>query len=57
MDSAKNSAIKALLDKRRRDKTATAELAKKWLIEEGMLTNEGDLKPQYGGQDSGKRQK
>jgi hypothetical protein len=49
MDDRQNAAIKAMLDRRTGENTQSAELAEKWLIQEGLLDKGGKLRPQYGG--------
>jgi hypothetical protein len=51
MEKDKKKAIRALLDKRQKEKTVTLEIARQWLVGEGMLDKDGELRPQYGGQD------
>lgn len=50
MDGRTKDAIKALLERRQRANTVSADSAKKWLMDEGLLDGDGELKPQYGGQ-------
>lgn len=51
MENEKRQAIRALLDKRLKEKTTSSEIAKQWLAGEGMLNEEGELRPQFGGAD------
>ncbi|AFL50664.1 hypothetical protein ABIE78_003541 [Sinorhizobium fredii] len=50
MNEAERQAIRAMLKRRSDEKTQTPEMARQWLIEEGLYDGDGDLKPQYGGQ-------
>ncbi len=49
MDDRKRDAIKSMLLRRTGEHTQTSEIAQRWLIEEGLLDDEGKLRPQYGG--------
>lgn len=49
MTEAERQAIRDMLRRRAEERTRTPELARQWLIEEGLYTGEGALKPQYGG--------
>ncbi|ESX20913.1 MULTISPECIES: hypothetical protein [unclassified Mesorhizobium] len=55
MEKDKKKAIRALLDKRQKEKTVTFEIARQWLVGEGMLDKDGELRPQYGGEDKSGR--
>lgn len=55
MENDKKKAIQALLDKRKKEKTVSYEIARQWLAGEGMLDKDGELRPQYGGQDKSGR--
>ncbi|WP_156913606.1 hypothetical protein [Mesorhizobium sp. WSM3224] len=55
LDEDQKKAIKELLLKRERERTATAELAKQWLVEEGLLNRDGKLQPQFGGEGKGEQ--
>lgn len=55
MENDKKKAIRALLDKRQKEKTVTLEIARQWLVGEGMLDKDGELRPQYGGEDKSGR--
>lgn len=50
MDDRQREAIKAMLLRRTGENTKTKELAQRWLTDEGLLDEEGKLKPQYGGE-------
>ena len=50
MENEKRDAIRALLKRRREAHTLTPEMAKKWLVEEGLLDEKGELQPQFGGE-------
>lgn len=49
MDNRQREAIKAMLLRRTGENTKTKEHAQRWLTEEGLLDNDGKLRPQYGG--------
>jgi hypothetical protein len=49
MDDAKREAIRRMLKRRADERTQTPEMAREWLISEGLYDGEGELKPQYGG--------
>ncbi|MBZ5762247.1 hypothetical protein LAV84_23605 [Rhizobium sp. VS19-DR104.2] len=57
MNEAERHAIREMLKRRSDEKTRTVELARQWLIDEGLYDNDGDLKPQYGGQPDKRIQK
>ena len=50
MNESERQAIREMLKRRSDEKTRTADLARQWLIDEGLYDSDGDLKPQYGGQ-------
>lgn len=49
MDDRQREAIKAMLLRRTGENTKTKELAQRWLADEGLLDDDGKLRPQYGG--------
>lgn len=49
MNEAERQAIRAMLKRRSDEKTQTQEMARQWLIDEGLYDGDGELKPQYGG--------
>lgn len=49
MDETKREAIRQMLRRRAEERTQTPEMARQWLIDEGLYDGEGELKPQYGG--------
>lgn len=49
MNERQREAIKAMLLRRTGERTQTTEVAKRWLMEEGLLDDEGKLRPQFGG--------
>lgn len=51
MNSEDREAIRRMLRERAADKTRTPELAREWLIEEGLYNANGELEPRYGGED------
>lgn len=53
MDKDNRKAIRELLQRRQKENTVTVEMARKWLVGEGMLDKDGQLRPQYGGEDKG----
>lgn len=50
MNDAERDAIRRMLKERSAAKTATSELAREWLIEEGLYNQAGELNPMYGGE-------
>ena len=48
-DEERQKKIKALLERREKANTVSQEAARKWLTSEGLLTEEGELQPQFGG--------
>jgi hypothetical protein len=50
VDEEKKKAIRALLAKRERERTVTEDMARRWLMEEGLLNDRGKLRPQFGGE-------
>jgi hypothetical protein len=54
MDDKQREAIRKLLMRRTSENTSSLELAQKWLEEEGLTDEKGDLTPQYGGSSLGK---
>ncbi len=50
MDDAKREAIRDMLRRRAEERTRTPEMARQWLIDEGLYEGTGELKPQCGGQ-------
>lgn len=53
MDNKQREAIRQLLMRRTNEHTGSLEMAQKWLEEEGLTDENGNLTPQYGGADSG----
>ncbi len=49
MEEAERQAIRELLKRRADARTQTPEMARQWLIEEGLYNDAGELRPQYGG--------
>jgi Arc/MetJ-type ribon-helix-helix transcriptional regulator len=50
MDEAERAAIRAMLRRRAEQQTQTKAQARRWLIGEGLYSEAGDLKPQFGGE-------
>jgi hypothetical protein len=50
MDEAESAAIRAMLRRRAEQQTQTKAQARRWLIGEGLYSEAGDLKPQFGGE-------
>ena len=49
MDEKQRDAILAMLQRRTGEHTKSIEQAKRWLADEGLLDEDGELRPQYGG--------
>jgi len=49
MTEAERIAIREMLRRRAEERTQTPEMARQWLIEEGLYDCDGTLRPQYGG--------
>ncbi len=50
MDERQRRAIMEMLLRRTDENTQSDEMAKNWLIEEGLLDQAGKLRPQFGGE-------
>ncbi|WP_292629946.1 MULTISPECIES: hypothetical protein [unclassified Novosphingobium] len=50
MDERQRKAIMEMLLRRTDENTQSDEMAKNWLIEEGLLDQAGKLRPQFGGE-------
>ncbi len=50
MTEAERTAIREMLRRRADERTRTPEMARRWLIEEGLYDGEGALQPQFGGE-------
>lgn len=50
MDERQRKAIMDMLLRRTDEHTQSDELAENWLIEEGLLDQDGKLRPQFGGE-------
>ena len=53
MNETERSAIREMLRRRSAERAGDPDLAKQWLIEEGLYDDQGRLHPQYGGQTDG----
>lgn len=51
MDEAERKAIRDLLRRQADANTKSREGARRWLIDEGLYNDAGELRPQYGGND------
>jgi len=51
MDETEREALRQMLRRRAAAKTRTPDMARRWLIEEGLYSEAGDLLPQYGGEE------
>jgi hypothetical protein len=51
MDETEREALRQMLRRRAEARTQTQEMARRWLIDEGLYSEAGELLPQYGGQE------
>lgn len=50
MNEEQRSAIRKMLERRTSANTQTSTLARQWLTDEGILDEDGELRPEYGGE-------
>lgn len=49
LDAEKRAAIIAMIERRTKANTVSPRVARQSLIDEGLYTSAGDLRPEYGG--------